>query len=146
MMSQEFGQGAAGWLASAPQCLGSQLGRCEWPRVTQKAGGWNHLEASSLACLAPGLDHSKAGLSWGCQPEPWHMASPWSSGFPQHGAGSAKKHPEENISREPRGKLHSLFWPSLRNYKALFSSIGWSRYKPAQIQGEGEQNPTSPWR
>lgn len=77
-------------------------------------------------------------------PDTWHLHGVQASRSME--LGLRRSIQRENISREPRGKLHSLFWPSLRNYKALFSSIGWSRYKPAQIQGEGELNPTPPWR
>lgn len=68
MMAQEFGQGTAGCLVSALWCLGPQLGRCRWLLVTQKAGDWNHLEASSLT-------RQTHGLSWGYpqSTDMWHL-------------------------------------------------------------------------
>jgi hypothetical protein len=79
MMGQEFRQDTAGGLVSVPWCLEPQLGWHEELRVMQTAGGWNHLEAPHPHVWCLGWDHSRAGLSWGCQPDMWHLYVAWAS-------------------------------------------------------------------
>lgn len=60
---QEFGQGTMEMVCFCSMMSEASSGE------TMMAGDWNHLEAPSLTCLAPGLEWLKARLTWECHPE-----------------------------------------------------------------------------
>lgn len=77
----------------------------------------------------------------------WYVASLCGSAFSQHGPRwSIWSIQGEKVLRQPGGKLHGLFQPSLLSHNVSLRSIDWNSSKPAQIQGKRTLHPTSQWK
>lgn len=73
-MGQDLHEVQHRWIVSVLWCLGPHLGTILWLLgLPETDGGWNHLEFF-YSVWHLGWDDLKSGLSWGCQPEHFHVA------------------------------------------------------------------------
>lgn len=111
---------------------------------TQIFGRWNHLEASSLVCLASGLEWLKgwAPISWDHKLKCLHVAFACGLGFLAACSSVLRSSLRwyflrAGVSREPSRSCMAFYDLALEVlWNLLLYSFAWSRHKPAHNQGQ----------